>query len=97
MDLIWYMLFKQHTDAILIELVVTIAWSAWFSRNKACLGEARQSTQEILRRAHSTLQDYQLAHLRPTQFKEAMDGRWVSLAFPWYKVNVDAAVFSQLA
>ena len=40
MDLIWYLLFKQHTDTTLIELVVTIAWSAWFNRNKTHLGEA---------------------------------------------------------
>ncbi|XP_050289872.1 uncharacterized protein LOC126728032 [Quercus robur] len=26
-----------------------------------------------------------------------MDGHWVPPAFPWYKVNVDAAVFSQLS
>ena len=43
MDLIWYLLFKQHMDTRLIELVVTIAWSAWFNRNKTCLGEARQT------------------------------------------------------
>ena len=26
-----------------------------------------------------------------------MDGRWVPPTFPWYKVNVDAAVFSHLS
>ena len=83
-------------DTRLIELVVTIAWSAWFNRNKTRLGEARQNPQEILRRAHSILHDFQLAHLRPTQLKETMDGRWVPPVFPWYKVNIDAAVFSQL-
>ena len=83
-------------DTRLIELVVTIAWSAWFNRNNTHLGEARQNPQEILRRVRSLLHDFQLAHLRPTQLKEAMDGRWVPLVFPWYKVNVDAAVFSQL-
>ena len=96
MDLIWYLLFKQHMDTTLIKLVVTIAWSAWFNRNKTRLGEARQNPQEILRRARSILHDFQLAHLRPTQLKEAMDGCWVPPVFPWYKVNVDAAVFSQL-
>ena len=83
-------------DTRLIELVVTIAWSAWFNRNKTRLGEARQNPQEILRRAHSILHDFQLAHLRPTQLKEAMDGCWVPPVFPWYKVNLDATVFSQL-
>ena len=96
MDLIWYLLFKQHMDTTLIKLVVTIAWSAWFNRNKTRLGEARQTLQEILRRARSILHDFQLAHLRPTQLKEAMDGHWVPPVFSWYKVNVDAAVFSQL-
>ncbi|XP_023925795.1 uncharacterized protein LOC112037216 [Quercus suber] len=96
MDLIWYLPFKQHMDTTLIELVVTITWSAWFNRNKTRLGEARQTLQEILRRARFILHDFQLAHLRPIQLKEAIDGCWVQPVFPWYKVNIDAAVFSQL-
>ncbi|XP_075653903.1 uncharacterized protein LOC142624260 [Castanea sativa] len=51
MDLLWYLLFKQHVDTKLVELVITTAWSAWFSCNKACLGEARQPLREIMLRA----------------------------------------------
>ena len=42
------------------------------------------------------LMEYQDAHLRPMLFKDATDNRWVSPVFPWYKVNVDAAVFAHL-
>ena len=66
----------------LIELVITMACSVWFKRNKTQLGEARQLAHEFLMRARPLLQEYQLAHLWPTQFKEATDGRWVPPTFP---------------
>ena len=97
MDLLWYLFFKQHVDTKLVELVITTAWSAWFSHNKACLGEAYQSLREIMSQARSLLHEYQMAHIWPTQFKEATDGCWVPPTFPWYKVNVDVAVFSHLS
>ena len=40
MDLLWYSVFKQHVDTKLVELVITKAWSAWFSRSKACMAVA---------------------------------------------------------
>ncbi|XP_030936422.1 uncharacterized protein LOC115961615 [Quercus lobata] len=97
MDFLWNLLFKQHMGTELIKLLIIMAWSVWFNHNKTQLGEARQLAHEFLRRARSLLQEYQLAHLWPTQFKEATDGRWVPPTFPWYKVNVDAVVFSHLS
>lgn len=41
------------------------------------------------------LDEFQLAHHRPPQLKDAMDNGWVPLAYLWYKINTDAAVFSQ--
>lgn len=86
----------QHVGTEVIELTITTAWCIWFVRNKAQLGAARQSPHEILVRAHAILGEYQLAHLRPTKFKEATGSRWIPLAFPWYKINMDAAIFPQL-
>ena len=96
MDFLWHLIFKQRVDTKLVELVIITAWSVWLSRNNAYLGKARQSPLETTLRARSLLHEYKLAHTRPTQLKEAMDGRWVPPTFPWYKVNVDAAVFSHL-
>ena len=74
---------------------VSMIWKEYNQRS-SCLGEARQTPQEIMRQARSILHDFQLTHLRPIQLKEAMDGHQVPPMFPWYKVNVDAAIFSQL-
>lgn len=71
--------------------MVHLVWS-----KQSSLGAARQSPHDILVRAHAILEEYQLAHLRPTKFKEATDNRWIPPAFPWYKINMDAAVFPQL-
>ena len=96
MDFLWHLIFKQHVDTKLVELVIITAWSVWLSRNNARLGKARQSLLETTLQTRSLLYEYRLAHTRPTQLKKAMDGHWVPPTFPWYKVNVDAAVFSHL-
>ena len=40
------------------------------------------------------LESYQLAHLKKPHHKEPAETRWVPLDFPWYKINIDAIVFS---
>ncbi|KAL4603074.1 hypothetical protein ACB092_10G099600 [Castanea dentata] len=96
MDFLWHLFFTQHVGTEIIELTVTTAWSIWFDRNKTRLGAARQSPRDILVRAQAILEEYQLAHQRPSKFKEVVDSRWTPPNFPWYKTNVDAAVFPHL-
>nr|XP_023899473.1 uncharacterized protein LOC112011331 [Quercus suber] len=93
-DLIWHLIFIQHVGKELLELVVTIAWCMWYSRNKARHGTTRQSSQEIIFKARCMLESYQLAHLGKPHHKEPADTRWIPPDFPWYKINTDAAVFS---
>ena len=80
----------------LLELTVMTAWGIWFSRNKTRMGATCQTSHEIMAKARFPLMEYQEAHLRPTQFKDATDKRWVPPVFPLYKVNVDVVVFSHL-
>ena len=82
MDFLWHLIFKQHVDTKLVELVIITAWSVWLSRNNARLGKARQSPLETTLQTRSLLYEYQLGHTRPTQLKKAMDGHWVPPAFP---------------
>ncbi|XP_075640446.1 uncharacterized protein LOC142612215 [Castanea sativa] len=96
MDFLWHLFFTQHVGTEIIELTVTTAWSIWFDRNKTRLGAARQSPRDILVRTQAILEEYQLAHQRPSKFKEVVDSRWTPPNFPWYKTNVDAAVFPHL-
>ena len=95
-DFLLHLIFKQHMCSELLELIVTTAWSIWFNRNKTRLGNACQSPHEIIHKARVLLLEYQHAHLRPPLFKNDSDTRWVPPVFPWYKVNVDAVVFSNL-
>ena len=95
-DFLWYLLFVQRMDLKLIELTITIAWCMWYNRNKTWLGSPRQTSQEIIYKARSLLDDFQLAHLARPRFKDQTDAHWVPPSLPWYKVNTDAAVFSNL-
>lgn len=86
MDFLWHLVFTQPVGTDILELTVTTTRSIWFSRNKTRLGATRQPLHEIMTKARFLLTEYEYqdAHLRPTP------------VFPWYKVNVDAAVFAQL-
>uniref|UniRef100_A0A7N2L1L9 RNase H type-1 domain-containing protein n=1 Tax=Quercus lobata TaxID=97700 RepID=A0A7N2L1L9_QUELO len=80
----------------LVELIITAAWCMWYNRNKTRLGSTRQTYHEIIHKARSILDDFQLAHPAQPLFKEQADPRWIPLSHPWYKVNIDAAIFSDL-
>ncbi|XP_075649603.1 uncharacterized protein LOC142620049 [Castanea sativa] len=80
----------------LVELIVTVAWCMWYNRNEARLGSTRQTSHEIIHKAHSILNEFQLAHFAPPLFKEQADPRWIPPTHPWYKVNIDTAIFSDL-
>ncbi|KAL0007875.1 hypothetical protein SO802_009377 [Lithocarpus litseifolius] len=64
------------------------------SKNKTRLGAPRQSCRDIIHKARTVLEEVSLAHLRTPQHKEAADIRWTPSDFPKYKVNTDAAIFS---
>ena len=87
MEFLWHLTFTQYMGIGLLELTVTTTWGIWFSWNKTRLGATRQSSHEILAKVCFLPMEYQDAHFRPTQFKDATDNRWVPLAFPWYKVS----------
>ncbi|KAL0014901.1 hypothetical protein SO802_001970 [Lithocarpus litseifolius] len=93
-DLLWYLIFIQHFGQDVLELTVMISWCMWFNCNRTRLGSPRKRPQEILSQARFMLEEFLLAHHRPPGLKDAMDNRWVPPAFLWYKINTDAAVFS---
>ena len=77
----------------LVELIITVVWCMWYNRNKTRLGSIRQTCHEIIHKAHSILDDFQLAHLARPLFKEKADPHWIPPSHPWYKVNIDAAIY----
>ena len=95
-DWLWYLIYMQHVGNDILELITTITWCMWFNRNKVHVGQPRQTSNEIVQKARGLLCEFQLAHYRPPQHRDAMDPRWIPSSPPWYKVNVDAPVFDQL-
>ncbi|XP_075661484.1 uncharacterized protein LOC142631245 [Castanea sativa] len=86
----------QHVGQDVIELVVPVAWCIWYNCNKARHGSPRQSTNEILHKAHTTLEDFQATHFKLPQLTSPSDARWVPPSYPWFKINTDAALFNDL-
>ena len=95
-DFIWYLIFVQHAGRELLELILSVAWCMWYNRNKTRLRSTRQTSQQVIHKAWSLLEEFQLAHLSRPHFKDHADTRWVPPLHPWYKVNSDAAVFWNL-
>ena len=77
-------------------LVAVIAWCLWYSRNQVRLGGARQLAGHILQWARTYLEEFQLANHLPTQPRFESEVLWSPPKPPWFKVNVDGAVFSSL-
>ncbi|XP_075658928.1 uncharacterized protein LOC142628772 [Castanea sativa] len=86
----------QHIGQDVIELVVAVTWCIWYNRNKARHGSRRQSTNEILHKARTILEDFQAAHFKLPQLTSPSDARWVRPSYPWFKINTDAALFNDL-
>ena len=80
-------------DVILLELILSMAWCMWYNRNKTRLGSTRQTSQQVIHKARSLLEEFRLAHLTRPHLKEHADARWVPPLHSWYKVHSDAAVF----
>lgn len=95
-DILWYLIFMQHVGQEVLELVVTVAWCLWHNRNKARHGSPRQSTNEILHKARTVLEDFQAAHFKRPQLTSPPNARYIPPSYPWFKINTDATVFKDL-
>ena len=80
----------------LVELIIIVAWCMQYNRNKTRLGSTRQTYHKIIHKARSILDDFQLAYPVRPLFKEQANPRWIPPSHPWYKVNIDATIFSNL-
>ena len=78
----------------LLELVVMVAWCLWFNCNEVRQGKARQSGFAILSKAWNLLDEFQMTNIKLSQATSKDEIQWALLDDLWYKVNVDAIVFS---
>ena len=85
-----------------IALVVMICWALWTHRNKVVWENQRWIAGHVLKIAGSTLEQWrEVQHLRLQTFPTLrshlqIPTRWMKPSNEWLKLNVDAAVFSDL-
>ena len=59
-------------------------------------GSPRQSSNEILHKAHTVMEDFQVAHFACPHSTDPSDTHWVPPSNLWFKVNTDVAIFKNL-
>lgn len=93
-DLIWHFIFVQHIGLNLLELTLIIAWCIWFNWNKAKMGTPRQFAHEIISKACYLLEEFQLTHLRPPRYKDALQKTLAIVAFFQLHLQKNVAIGS---
>ena len=95
LDLLWHLMLVQHVVDELLGLIVTIAWCLWHERNTARTGGTRQTSNHILQIATFLLEEFRSANhkFQPPTVPHTIT--WTPPNSPWYKINVDGAVFKQ--
>ncbi|KAK9996066.1 hypothetical protein SO802_020752 [Lithocarpus litseifolius] len=88
--------FQLKLEAESLALVAVIAWCLWSSQIQVRLGGERQSAWLTFQRAQTDLEEFQLANHLPTQPRFVSELLWSPPKPPWFKINVDGAVFSSL-
>uniref|UniRef100_A0A7N2LJB8 RNase H type-1 domain-containing protein n=2 Tax=Quercus lobata TaxID=97700 RepID=A0A7N2LJB8_QUELO len=94
-DLVWYARnVKQWTEED-IGLMVMTAWGIWTNRNEVRHGKNRKPAAVLAKWTKSYLEDYLMANHSTRPYKESTEVTWQLPKPPWFKANMDGAVFSQ--
>ncbi|XP_075662878.1 uncharacterized protein LOC142632325 [Castanea sativa] len=92
-DFKWFILMKadwlceDQADAI------TILWALWTNRNEVQYGGFRKIGKQLILWCTHYLEEYWAAVEVPMKLSQVHVSKWEPPAFPFYKVNVDGAVF----
>jgi len=62
MDLVWYLIFMQHTGNNLLEMIFMIDWRMWFNRNATRHGSTWQSATKVFQSAWALLNEFHIAN-----------------------------------
>ena len=96
LDLVWYARnVKQMSDQALAQLFMT-ASGIWSNRNEIQTAGSRKSASIIASWTKDYLKEFQVANhkVKPKQLEPAVG--WSLPHPPWYKINVDGAIFESL-
>ena len=78
-----------------VSLLVMTAWGIWTNQNEVNHGKSRKPAPVLARWTKELLEEYTLANHSTRPYKDSVDERWQPPKPPWYKANMDGAVFSQ--
>ena len=95
LDLLWYARNVKQWPKEDIGLLVTTAWGIWTNRNEVRLGKSRKPASVLARWTKEYLESYVVANHTNRPYKELEEVKWQPPKPPWYKANMDGAVFSQ--
>ena len=92
----WHLIFVRQMGNDILELVIATSWHV--VQQKCCsTRETRQSAAMVLQKARMLLVEFQVANAQPSKAVMSDTAWWTNPTSPWYKVNVDGAVFEQEA
>ena len=94
-DLVWYARNVKQWSEEDIGLMVTTAWGIWTNRNEVRHGKSRKPASILARWTKNYLEDYVMANHSTRAYKEATEATWQPPKPPWFKANMDGAVFAQ--
>ena len=71
-----------------------VAWNIWYNRNEVCQGKLSQVSGAILHKARFLLDEFQTTNFNVTLQVDPVYAQCKAPRSPWYKLNVDGAIFS---
>ena len=76
-------------------LMVMTAWGIWTNRNEVRHGKSRKPAFVLVRWTKELLENFVMDNHSTRPFKDPVEATWQPPKPPWYKANMDGAVFSQ--
>ena len=95
LDLLWYVWNVQKWLEEDVGLLVMTAWGIWTNWNEVNHGKSCKLASVLARRTKELLENYVMANHSTRPYKESVEATWQPPEPPWYKANMDGAVFSQ--
>ncbi|KAL0017468.1 hypothetical protein SO802_004537 [Lithocarpus litseifolius] len=95
MDFLWFILMKVDWLCEDQAVAITILWALWKNRNDVQHGGLRKNGKQLILWCTHYLEEYWAVVEVPMKLSQVYVSKWERPAFPFYKVNVDGAVFKK--
>ena len=95
-DVMWQLVKHSSTSPGLMEKMMSLCWEIWKERNSVRNGSGKRESKVLVRNAASLVEEYNAANERVVFKNPEFSTKWHPPDSPRFKMNVDAAVFSDL-